>query len=209
MSAKPLEVVRDETPAPEDLARADLYALLASLFYEAPGRDLLDTVARTPLLGEGAEGEIRDTWRALQAACASVDPEAVRQEFDTLFVGVGNAPVKPYASYYLAGFMNELPLAELRDELALLGFARRPAVAVTEDHLSALSDVMRMMILGAGEQGAADLAAQLRFFARYIKPWYGCLAEDLAAIEGAGFYKIAGRFAKAFLDVESESFEIA
>jgi TorA maturation chaperone TorD len=209
MSAEPLEVVRDEIPAPEDLARADLYALLASLFYEAPGRELLDTVARAPLLGEAAEGEIGDAWRALQAACAAADPDAVRQEYDTLFVGVGNAPVKPYASYYLAGFMNELPLAELRDELAVLGFARLPAVAVTEDHLSALADVMRMMILGVAEEGAADLPAQGRFFARYIGPWYGRLAEDLAALEGAGFYKIAGRFAKAFLDVESESFEIA
>ena len=206
MNAAQLQETRTIPPAPEESARADLYALLASLFHAAPDRELLEAIMRTPLPDAGAEGDLKQAWRALQDACAAADLEAVRQEFDTLFVGVGNPPVKPYASFYLAGYMNEKPLAELRDELARLGFGRRPAVGETEDHLSALAEVMRMMIFGA--EGPADLGTQRRFFERFIKPWYARLAEDLARVEGAGFYAVVGRFAKAFLDVESASFEM-
>lgn len=122
MNAVQLQAARTIFPAPEEVARADLYALLASLLYAAPGRDLLDTVARTPLLSDEPEGELRTAWLALQAACAAADPEALRQQFDDLFVGVGHPLLRPYASYYLAGALNEAPLVELRDELARLGF---------------------------------------------------------------------------------------
>jgi TorA maturation chaperone TorD len=196
-------------PQAEEVARADLYALLASLFAAPPGGDLLHAIAGTALLGEEGEGELKNAWRDLQVACAAADPEAVRREFDELFVGVGHPPVKPYASYYLAGVLNELPLAELRDELARLGFERRAAVAETEDHLSALADVMRMMILGADDRAAAEIAAQRRFFERHLKPWYARLARDIEGLEGADFYKAVGRFTEAFLDVESASIEIA
>jgi TorA maturation chaperone TorD len=195
-------------PAPEDLARADAWALVASLMFAAPGRELLDAIARTPLLAEDAEGELREAWLALQAACRDADAGAVRQEFDDLFVGVGHPPLRPYASWYLAGALNEAPLAELRDALARLGFGRRPAVGYTEDHLAALADVMRMLILGGAGDAGADLAVQRRFFYDFIKPWYPRLAQDMAA-EPAVFYRAVGRFLKAFLDVETASFEMA
>ncbi|HEX9181176.1 MAG TPA: molecular chaperone TorD family protein, partial [Burkholderiales bacterium] len=205
MSTVQLQRAHNPAPAPEDLVRADAYALVASLMFAAPGRELLDTVARTPLLGDG-QGELRDAWLALQGACRDADTEAVRQEFDDLFVGVGHPPVRPYASWYLAGALNDAPLAELREELAGLGFGRRPAVGYTEDHLSGLADVMRMLILdGTGDAGA-DMAAQRRFFEGFIKPWYSRLAQDMAA-EPAVFYGAVGRFLKAFLDVETTSFE--
>lgn len=196
-------------PAPEDLARADLYALAASLMFAPPARDFLDAIAGASLLGEDARGELREAWRSLQSACRAADPDALRQEFDDLFVGVGHPPVCPYASYYLAGFLNEAPLVELRDELARLGFGRRPAVGETEDHVAALADVMRMLILGAGGEGGAGLDAQQAFFGRFLKPWYARLAQDLAAQERADFYRVVGRFLKAFLDVETASFEMA
>lgn len=208
MNAAQLQRQGITAPAPEDLARADAYALLASLLFAAPGRDLLDTVARTPLLGADARGELKDAWLALQAACRESDTEAVRQEFDDLFVGVGHPPLRPYASYYLAGFLNEAPLAELRDKLAELGFGRRPAVGCTEDHLAALADVMRMLVLGPGGEGGADIAVQRKFFERFIQPWYPRLAQDMAA-ERSELYRAVGRFLKAFLDVETASFEMA
>jgi TorA maturation chaperone TorD len=196
-------------PAPEELARADGYALLASLLFAAPGRDLLDAVAGTQFLSGGAAGELRDAWLALQSACRAADPDAVSQEFDDLFIGVGHPPVRPYASLYLAGFLNEAPLVELRDELAELGFRRHPGAGQTEDHLAALADVMRMLILEAGDGAGAALERQRRFFGRFIKPWYARLAQDLAEVQGADFYRAVGRFLKAFLDVEKASFEMA
>lgn len=207
MSAARLQRESIPAPAPEDLARADAWALVASLMFAAPGRELMDTIARTPLLGEDARGELQDAWLALQSACRESDPEAVRQEYDDLFVGVGHPLVRPYACFYLAGVLNEAPLAELRDELAELGIGRRPAVGYTEDHLAALADVMRMLILG-GEAGS-DVAVQRRFFERFIQPWYPRLATDMAMAEPAVFYRAVGRFLKAFLDVETASFEMA
>jgi TorA maturation chaperone TorD len=209
VSAAPLQWEPASALAPEDLARADLYALLASLMFAPPAGDLLDTIAGTPLLGEDARGELRDAWLALQSACRGADPEAVRQEFDDLFVGVGHPPLRPCASYYLAGFLNETPLVELRDALATLGFGRRPAVGATEDHLAALADVMRMLILGAGDGPGAQIADQRRFFERFLRPWYARLAQDMVAAERADFYRVVGKFLKAFLDVETASFEMA
>ena len=209
VSAAQLPRAPAAAPAPEDLARADLYALAASLMFAAPARDLLDAIAGARFLGEDAQGELRDAWQALQSSCRAADPEAVRQEFDDLFVGVGHPLVRPYASYYLAGFLNEAPLVELREQLAELGFGRRPAVGETEDHLSALADVMRMLILGTGEGAGAEIEAQRRFFERFVRPWYARLAQDLAGAERADFYRVVGRFLKAFLDVETTSFEMA
>ncbi|HSD60054.1 MAG TPA: molecular chaperone TorD family protein, partial [Burkholderiales bacterium] len=209
VSAVQLQRAPAAAPAPEDLARADLYALVASLMFAAPARDLLDAIGGARLLGEDAEGELRDAWQSLQSACRAADAGAVRQEFDDLFVGVGHPLVQPNASYYLAGFLNEAPLVELRERLAELGFGRRPAVGETEDHLSALADVMRMLILGTGDGAGSELKAQRRFFERFLKPWYARLAQDLAAAERADFYGVVGRFLKAFLDVETASFEMA
>jgi TorA maturation chaperone TorD len=176
--------------------------------FAAPDRELLEAIARTPLLGDEAQGDLKEAWVDLQGACRVADAEALRQEFDDLFVGVGHPPVRPYASWYLAGALNDAPLADLREELAGLGFGRRPAVGYTEDHVAALADVMRMLILGGAGEAGADLTAQRRFFERFIKPWYPRLAQDMAA-EPAVFYRAVGRFLKAFLDVEATSFEMA
>jgi TorA maturation chaperone TorD len=99
--------------------------------------------------------------------------------------------------------MNERPLAELRDDLARLGFTRAGQAAEPEDHIAALCDVMRLLILGG-----ADLATQQDFFARHLAPWYRKFAGALGSTEGADFYKTVGSFAEAFFDVESASFEI-
>ena len=209
MSAAQLQRDDFAAPAPEELARADVYALLASLMFAPPGRELLDAIDRAPLPGEEARGELRDAWLALQSACRAADPRALREEFEDLFVGVGHPLLRPYASYYLAGALNDVPLAVLRGELAALGFGRRPAVGVTEDHVAALAEVMRMLILGSGDAAGADLGVQQRFFERFIRPWYPRLAQDLAATERADFYRAVGRLLKAFLDVETASFEMA
>ena len=63
---------------------------------------------------------------------------------------------------------------------------------------------MRHLILD-GERG---FEAQRDFFARFIQPWYGKLGDRLEAVPGLTFYRAAGRFMRAFLDVETEAFDI-
>lgn len=205
MNQETISIQARDDPAAEDRARADLYALLASLFYGPPEAKLLAAIANAPSPEEEAASALGFAWRELQKAAAQADPEAVRCEYDALFVTVGQAPVMLYGSYYQAGFLHEQPLARLREALARLGFSRKPGTAEPEDHLSALCDVMRMLIL---EGGPGAVAAQQEFFGRFLQPWYSHLTAEIAKAEGAGFYRVVGRFAQTVLDRETQSLEI-
>jgi TorA maturation chaperone TorD len=118
-------------------------------------------------------------------------------------IGTGRPEIFLYGSYYLAGFLMEEPLADLRDDLAALGLARHLGVGEPEDHIAALAEVMRHLIVG----GAA-LGRQHAFYARHLEPWVARLADVLEAAP-AVFYPGAGRFARAFFDIESAAFAMA
>ena len=103
---------------------------------------------------------LAEAWTALAAASGVVTSDALAEEFELLFIGVGRPPVMLYGSYYQAGFMNEKPLAELRTDLVRMGFSRDGAVRETEDHLAALCDVMRALIMGDVASAPATLDEQ-------------------------------------------------
>jgi TorA maturation chaperone TorD len=193
--------------SPEDLGRADVYALLAALFYAPPSQELLKMIAQGTPDGE-PDSDLAIAWSALRDAAGRADPAAVQQECHDLFYSPGRPLVMVYASYHRAGFLMDTPLVDLREHLALLGFARREGVAEPEDHFSALCDVMRSLIMGGAESPAAPLSQQQEFFNRHIASWYRKFLAELAGCETAVFYRHAGRFAEAFLDVESSSFNI-
>lgn len=194
-------------PAQEDAARADLYAVLARLWYGAPDRGLLATLAAADELTPEAErSELADAWRALVAAAGAADQDAVRLEYDETFVGTGRAPVTPFATAYLDGAFKERVLVQLREELAGFGLARAPQVHEPEDHFAALFDVMRHLI-GEGS-GQAQLERQKRFFQRYLEPAYAAFSAAALAAPGPQFYRSVARFTKAFCDLEVESFQM-
>lgn len=193
---------------PEDLARADMYALIANLFYRPPTNELLAALLSAGELEGVGDSELHNAWRELQSAAKAANPAELKEEFDALFISTGQAPVLPYESYYRSGFLNEKPVVELIDDLRKMGLARRESVSEPEDHIAALCDVMRLLILGGEGPGPSSLEAQKKFFDRHIKPWYGRLTQDIACAVEAEFYRRVARFAQAFLDVESESFDI-
>jgi TorA maturation chaperone TorD len=195
--------------APEDLARAGFHALLARLFHAAPDAALLHQLATADAIeAEDDASALPAAWSGLRAAAAQADPDALRQEFDEVFIGVGKPQVVLYGSYYLAGFMMEKPLAALRDDLARLGFARQSGVAEPEDHIAALADVMRLLITDTTLLAAERAQRQQAFFTRHVEPWYERFFAAVAAAPGADFYRAAGEFGRAFLDLESEAFQI-
>ena len=55
----------------------------------------------------------------------------VEREFFDLFIGIGRGELLPYGSYYLTGFLNERPLARLREDLRALGIERAARTAGT------------------------------------------------------------------------------
>jgi len=192
----------------EEQARADFYALLARLFYAGPDATLLGAVAGADALAaEGRNVALAEAWNALAAASSAMDAEAARLEYDTIFVGTGKAPVTPYASFYLVETGRERLLAGLRDDLDAMGFARAADTHEPEDHFAGLCDVMRLVITGGGDEDEA-LAEQRMFFDRYLRGCYPALCAAVEACDTADYYRAVARFARAFLDVEVESFEM-
>ncbi len=188
---------------PEEAARADWYSLLARLFRAPPDAGLLSRLAGAEAPGASA---LQDAWSALVNACGSTDAARVKQEYDDAFLGVGKAEVLLYGSYYLAGFLNERPLSDLRHDLAGLGLQRRGDVGETEDHIAALCEVMACLIV-SDEPSQFGLDVQRRFFARWLASWYPALCDAIDRSEATVFYKHAGRVLREFLDVERQAFD--
>jgi TorA maturation chaperone TorD len=193
--------------APEDKARAGYYALLARLFYAGPDAALLATIGGADEIASGAEqSALADAWNKLAAAARAMEAEAVRLEYDELFVGTGKAEVTPYASYYLAETGREKILVRVRSELAALGLARTDRALEPEDHFAGLFEVMRHVI-SMGSDDAA-LQKQQGFFDRYIARSYAGFCGAISKSEKANFYKLVARFAETFLVVESEALKV-
>jgi TorA maturation chaperone TorD len=200
----PTQLRMDPPVSDEERARADHYALVARLFFAAPDAPLLAGLADAGDTFGASDSAFARAWAELAEAARATDAQAVYDEYERLFHGIGRPEVMLYGSYYLAGFLMEEPLADLRDELAKLGLARRGGVAETEDHVAALAEVMRHLVVTGPD--AVGLARQRAFFVRHLQPWYGRLADALAASPQARFYARVGALARAFFDIESEAF---
>ncbi len=190
----------------EDRARAEHYALIARLFHAAPDAALLAALAHAGRTLGGEAGELPRAWAALGGAAQAMSRAVVADEFDALFVSVGKPAVMCNGSWYLTGFLQEEPLAELRDDLAELGLGRRPGVTETEDHIAALAEVMRHLVLTGPD--AAGLERQRHFFGRHLAPWYAQFAGALAVAPGADFYAKVGGLLAAFMDIERQAFDM-
>lgn len=190
----------------EDRARAEHYALIARLFHAAPDAALRAALAQAGQNLGGEAGDLPRAWAALGAAAQAMPLAAVADEFDALFVSVGKPEVMCNGSWYLTGFLQEEPLAELRDDLAELGLGRRPGVTETEDHIAALAEVMRHLVLTGPD--AAGLARQQQLFGRHLAPWYAQFAGALAAAPKADFYAKVANLLVAFMDIERQAFDM-
>lgn len=205
MSTRPIAIVAPDQG--EEVARAELYGLLARLYWRAPDDALLAQfrVAPTQAPAEGAFLEA--PWGTLVAAMRATDAAAVADEFDALFQGIGKPEVFVFGSYYLTGFLNERPLAQLRDDLAALGLARDPMIGETEDHVACVFEVMRYLIAG-DDPAVCHLDQQRRFFRAHVQTWIEPMCEALAAHPRAQVYRAVADFTRAFAQVETQAFDM-
>jgi len=191
-----------ETTAPDDIdrARADEYALLASLLIAPPDNALL---ARLSYLSDSDDTPLGRAHIELARAAASSIADAVHREYFELFIGVGRGELLPYASYYLTGFLNERPLARLRADMIRFGIERAEGRCEPEDHLGSVCEMMsgfacnRFSISGGEEQD---------FFERHIEPWAGRFFSNLESAKAARFYRAVGAVGRLFIEIESEGF---
>lgn len=184
-----------------DAARAQEYALLAALLRRAPNAALLKRVAK--LRGDATPLGVAHV--ALAQAAAAAAAEKVGREFFELFIGIGRGELLPYGSYYLTGFLNERPLARLREDLAALGIERAERQYEPEDHAAILCEIMAGL---AGGEFPAPEEAQRQIFGKHLAPWIGRFFADLAEAESADFYRHVGALGRLFVEIETEAFAL-
>ncbi|MBA3770946.1 MAG: molecular chaperone TorD family protein [Ramlibacter sp.] len=191
----------------EETARAEVYGLLAQLYYAPATPEVLEAlrVAVTQAPAEGAF--LEEPWRDVVAAARALTDEQIAREYDALFGGVGKPEVYLFGSHYLSGFLNEKPLARLRTDLAVLGLARDEAMPETEDHIAYLCEVMRYLIVG-DDVAVANLARQRDFFCAHLQPWTGALFDAIAGHPEARFYAGLAGFTRAFMSIEAQGFDM-
>lgn len=189
----------------DELARADLYGLLARLWIAPPDAALLQQFAVA--VTEAESGLLEAPWHDLVAAMRATDAAAAADEYEALFLGVGRPEVFLYGSYHLAGFLNERPLARLREDLARLGLERDPSRGETEDHVACLAEVMRWLIAG-DDPAVCTLEQQRRFFRGHLQPWAEALCDAVEAHPRARAYRAVAAFTRAFVQVETQGFDM-
>ena len=191
----------------EEIARADVYGLLAQLYQAPPAPELLANLRVAATEAPVAGAFLEEPFRQLVGAARACSDAAVADEFEALFGGVGKPEVWAYGSHYLSGFLNDKPLVRLRSDLAALGLGRDESRAETEDHIAYLCEVMRYLIAG-DDVAVANLTQQQRFFAAHLQPWVERLCEAIAAQPRAEFYRAVALFTQAFMNVEAQGFDL-
>lgn len=191
----------------EEIARAELYGLLARLWIAPPDAGLLTQFGVAVTEAPQPGGFLEAPWQALVTAMRATGAEAAADEYDALFGGVGKPEVLLYGSYYLAGFLNEKPLAELRSDLAALGLTRDEQRGETEDHIAYVFEVMRYLVAG-DDVAVCNLEQQRRFFRAHVQPWVERLADAVEAQPRAVLWREVAAFTRAFVQVETQGFDL-
>jgi TorA maturation chaperone TorD len=191
--------------APEDEGRLNLYALLARLLYAGPDEALLQALAGAPDL-EAGDGPLALAWRALRTQAAGTEALAETLAFDTIFVGVGKAPVTPYLSHYMVAVGQERILVALRDTLRELGLERGALSSEPEDNIATVLEVMRHLVARGSD--APSLLTQEAFFREYLQPGYRGFCDATRELPATRFHVAVVDLLEVFLDAEAEQFEM-
>jgi TorA maturation chaperone TorD/DNA-binding transcriptional regulator YdaS (Cro superfamily) len=181
-----------------DAARAAEFELIGALLWRAPTAQTLAAVRSL----RGDASPLGMAHLALAEAATEATPESVRDEFFSLFIGVGRGELLPYASYYLTGFLHERPLALVREDMGRLGLARAERAGEPEDHIAVLMDIQARLIR---REIAAEGVDEQGFFARHIRPWAERFFADLETAEAARFYRAVGRVGSLYLSIETQA----
>lgn len=184
-----------------EAARAQEYALLATLLSRSPDTEFLSRLARL----RADPSPLGLAHAGLAEAAARVGVERAGREFFDLFVGLGRGELLPYASYYLTGFLHERPLARLRGDLRRLGIEQTSGQSEPEDHAAILCEIMSGL---AGKTIDAPPGADREIFEKHMAPWMGRFFADLETSRTADFYARVGALGRTFMDIETEAFAL-
>ena len=193
---------------PEDLARADLYGLIARFFQAPPDQELLDQIAATADQHDPAdEAPLAKVWMNVVEVAKNNPAKAWQEEFNLNFISIGKPNVVLNGSYYMAGHLNEKPLVNIRRALETFGLEAAEEITETEDHIASLCEVMRYLIAGDDVE-VSNLTNQRVFFNEHIRPWYDELCDAIEGIPEMHLYHPIAALTREFLAIEGQSFDM-
>jgi len=189
---------------PEDRARASLYGVIGRLYFAPPDPNLLAEISGGEDSGKAEEGSgLIVAWRSVREASRSAFPAVLRQEYDTLFIGVGRSQVTPYLSGYAEPASPDRFLVRLREQLGQWGLGRRENVFEVEDHISGICDVMRWLV-----EGGHSLERQRLFFDEFAYPGVLPFCVALQNSPTASYYKQVAALTWSYFEIEKSAFEM-
>lgn len=197
-------VAENLTVAEEDRLRADLYNFLGLLLAGPPDQMLLEQTAALT----GDDSPLGQAVTSLAKVAKQTKAAGVEREFNKLFIGLGRGELLPYASYYLTGFLNEKPLAALRQDMAARGMTRAQNVYEPEDNIASLMEMMGALIIGRFGN-PASLSDQKQFFNKHVGPWAGHFFTDLEGAKTSIFYASVAQVGRVFMEIEAEGFRLS
>jgi TorA maturation chaperone TorD len=184
-----------------DRARAQEYALLATLLSRSPDAQMIQRLA----LLRGDASPLGFAHAALGQAAARADETSAGREYFDLFAGLGQQALLPYASHYLTGSLYGRPLARLRETFQDFGIETAAGHSEPEDHIAILCEVMAGLV--GGDIG--EVGADREFFENYLAAWIRRFFVDLEGARSAEFYACVGSLGRVFVDIEAEAFALS
>ncbi|MET4744083.1 TorA maturation chaperone TorD [Bradyrhizobium japonicum] len=184
-----------------DLARAQEYALLATLLTRNPDMQLLHRLSAL----HGDASPMGVAHMALADAARRANEQAASREFFALFAGLGKGSLLPYASHYLSDTLYGRPLARLRETLEGLGLEKAPERTEPEDHAGFLCEIMAGL---AGGSILAPAGAERLFFDQHVSRWMRRFFSDLERASSADFYAAVGALGRTFIEIEAKAFAL-
>lgn len=184
-----------------DQLRVNMYRLLARLLAAPADVQVLEALSAL----EADDSDLGQALGDLAIRAQGMDAKSAAEEYQNLFIGVGRGELLPFGSYYLTGFLNEKPLARLRNDMVALGIERDPSIKEPEDHAGALMDMMAGLIDGSFTQ-IQKLDVQQDFFMKHINNWMPHFFKDLQSAQHANLLQPVGRAGALFLEIEKSAF---
>ncbi len=180
--------------------RLFFYQLIARLFRAPPDQALLNLISKLEV--NAGYDSFSQALSTLISVAKTADIQQLDDDYHHLFIGLGRGELVPYLSWYQTGFLMEKPLASLRQQLKQLGIRRQSKNCEPEDHISAICEVMALLIQDQSEH-------QNIFFQNAIAPWFAHFFSDLKITTTGNFYPIVAELGLAFIALEARSLSIS
>ncbi|MDN3653961.1 molecular chaperone TorD family protein [Thalassotalea ponticola] len=189
-------------PTESDSFRRDVYLLLAALLRDAPKAELLELLGSLDVdLQQADNRQLLTAFLQLKQEANKASPTQLNDAYFNLFIGLSFGDIYLYAGWYNEQKLMSHSLAKLRHYLSTIGFTRQTEIKEPEDHISALCEVMAILIDNDSQH------QQLVFFEQFVGTWYDGLCQALIDNQISSFYANVGRVMRAFLQQEKALFE--